>query len=101
MAQPLRGLSDRPRQQQHGWEQSIKHICISQVAYMKWKGIKEEKTCTRKSAIRSTPWKVDGMLLQHYVHLFVICSRQRLSQGITLWFTHASIVPVAIFLEIT
>ena len=55
----------------------------------------------RKSAIRSTPWKVDGMLLQHYVHLFAICSGQRLSQGITLWFTRASIVPVAIFLEIT
>ena len=101
MAQPIHGLPGRPRQQQYGWEQSIKSIFIRQVAYTKWKGIKEEKTSTRKSAIRSTPWKVDGMLLQHYVHLFAICSGQRLSQGITLWFTHASIVPVAIFLEIT
>ena len=84
MAQAIHGLPGRPRQQQYGWEQSIKRICISQVAYTKWKGIKEEKTCTRKSAIRLTPWKVDGMLLQHYVHLFSICSGQGLLQGINL-----------------
>ena len=51
MAQPVRGLPGRPRKHQHGWEQIIKRICISKVAYMKWKGIKEEKNLANDNAV--------------------------------------------------
>ena len=51
MAQPVRGLPGRPRKHQYGWEQTIKRICISKVAYTKWKGIKEEKNLATDDAV--------------------------------------------------
>ena len=95
MAQPVHRLPGRPRKHQYGWEQAIKQVKLPTQSE------KEEKICKGKSAIRPIVQKVDGTLLQRYVHLFAICSRQRLLQGITLGFTCASIVPVTILLEIT
>ena len=99
-------FSDYPIGQEsilYGWEQIIKRICISKVAYTRRKGIKEGKACTCRSTIRPMPSKVDRMLLQmlHYFNLFLSVpdddSRKESRSG-----SHAlSIILVAILLEIT
>ena len=42
MAQIVRAMPGRPRKHPQGWEQTVRHICISKTSYSKWQEVKQE-----------------------------------------------------------
>lgn len=52
MAQPSRAKTrGRPRKHQSGWEETIRRVCISKMAYTLWQELKSEKSLLNDDSV--------------------------------------------------
>ena len=58
MAQPVRAtcgltrsIPGRPRKHPSGWEQTIRRICISKMAYLQWQEVKSERSLSNDDSV--------------------------------------------------